>query len=97
MPNKRYLSGVRAERKLKAKLEAEGWIVFRTAGSHGFFDLIAVHPNTGQVRFMQVKSTKGNIKPLFQQFLANLALPNYNHYTRELWVWKDATWYNWSA
>ena len=41
MPNPNYQRGVRWERKVKKLYEDLGWTVLRTAGSHGFFDLIA--------------------------------------------------------
>ena len=43
MVNKRYVAGRAYEYRVKAKLEKEGWNVTRSAGSHGDFDLIAIH------------------------------------------------------
>ena len=94
MPNKRYLSGVRAERKLKAELEAQGYLTIRASGSHGPFDLAGIHKETGFVRLIQVKSTKGSVEPLFRQFADNLVLPNCDHYTQEIWVWQGAGWHS---
>lgn len=37
-----YRRGVAKEYRIKAKLEKEGWIVLRMAGSHGSFDLVAI-------------------------------------------------------
>lgn len=54
MGNKNYEKGVRKERKIKAQLEREGYTVLRTAGSHGFADLIAVRSD-GKIRFIQCK------------------------------------------
>ena len=47
-----YLRGRRFEYELKKKLEKEGWVVLRTAGSHGFADLICV--KDGKVKFLQL-------------------------------------------
>jgi len=44
VPNKYYIRGAKAEREAKELLEGEGFEVFRTAGSHGRADLIAVKP-----------------------------------------------------
>ena len=55
MANKNYEKGVRKERKLKQELERAGWIVLRTAGSHGFADLIAMDKVTRKIKFIQVK------------------------------------------
>lgn len=43
-----------------AKLKREGWIVLRTAGSHGPFDLVAISPPSdaapqGIIQLIQVK------------------------------------------
>jgi len=62
--NNNYRRGRQKEYKLKEELEHEGYTVFRTSGSHGIADLIAVKPNREigeadlfpEVRFVQVKS-----------------------------------------
>ena len=54
MPNKNYLRGRRLEWQVKKDLEADGWTVMRTAGSHGFADLIALRDDT--IRFIQCKT-----------------------------------------
>lgn len=55
MPNRNYLKGRTKEYKLKKELEREGKIVLRTAGSHGFADLISVDPKTLNIGFIQCK------------------------------------------
>lgn len=42
MPNRGYVNGANFERRVKARLEREGWTVFRCAGSHSPADLVAV-------------------------------------------------------
>jgi hypothetical protein len=42
MTNRAYVNGANFERRIKARLEADGWTVFRTAGSHTPCDLIGV-------------------------------------------------------
>lgn len=54
MPNKNYLRGRRLEWQVKKDLEQDGWTVMRTAGSHGFADLIALKGDT--IRFIQCKT-----------------------------------------
>jgi Holliday junction resolvase-like predicted endonuclease len=49
----RYHKGRRFEYQVKKWLEEKGYIVLRTAGSHGFADLIAVGKN-GEVIFYQL-------------------------------------------
>lgn len=55
MVNKNYAKGVRKEYKIMHELEREGFIVLRTAGSHGFADLIAIHKTKNLIRFIQCK------------------------------------------
>jgi len=54
MPNSNYERGVRFERERKAAWEEQGYVCLRTAGSHGFADLICVHPDKPTV-FVQCK------------------------------------------
>jgi len=42
MVNKKYRAGRRFEYEVKKYFEKLGWLVFRTAGSHGLADIIAV-------------------------------------------------------
>ena len=92
--NRNYIKGRRAEYRIKAELESQGYLTIRANGSHGFFDVVGIHKDTGFVRLIQVKSTKGRVEPLFQRFVISLVLPNCDHYTQELWVWKDAEWHS---
>ena len=97
MPNKRYLSGVRAERKLKAVLEGQKFLVIRASGSHGEFDLVAIPKYGGMVKLIQVKSVKGQktakaINVIMDKFLTTLPLPDSLHYTQEIWVWANHKW-----
>lgn len=66
MGNNHYRQGRQKEYELKARLEHDGYMVFRTAGSHSPADLVAVRPNKAvgeadlfpEVRFIQVKSSQ---------------------------------------
>jgi Holliday junction resolvase len=73
MPNKNYLRGRRFEWQLKKDLEEQGYLVFRTAGSHGLFDLIGLDKN-GKPLLIQCKVTKNdkNIKTLIKEFRKSL-------------------------
>ena len=55
MPNKNYLNGRRKEYKIKREFEKLGYIVLRTAGSHGFADLIAIEIREKRIIFIQCK------------------------------------------
>lgn len=55
MPNSNYTRGAKFERERKAHWEALGYKAFRSAGSHGAFDLIVAHPTIDSVLFIQCK------------------------------------------
>jgi len=65
MANKSYQRGRQAEYKLMKIFNNLGYQVFRTSGSHGIADLIAVKPRTDvgkadlfpEIRFIQVKAS----------------------------------------
>lgn len=50
----KYSKGRKKEYEIMHQLEREGWTVLRTAGSHGFADLIAIS-SYGLIRFIQCK------------------------------------------
>lgn len=56
MPNRNYQRGRRYEYKVMRDLEECGYHAYRTAGSHGAFDVIAWHTRHTKVLFIQVKS-----------------------------------------
>ncbi|MGO0122220.1 hypothetical protein [Desulfothermobacter acidiphilus] len=82
-----YRRGYLAELKAKEELEGQGYLVLRTAGSKGPFDLVAL--NREEVRLVQVKRCKdGNgIRP--GDLRALKALPVPPDATVELWIWRD--------
>ena len=55
MPNKNYVKGVKKEYKIKKQFEMKGYTVLRTAGSHGFADLIAIDLKLKRILFIQCK------------------------------------------
>jgi len=55
MTTNNYRNGAARERYQKRKLEKEGLICLRTAGSKGFADLIAINRKDRIIRFIQVK------------------------------------------
>lgn len=54
MPNKNYVKGRAKEYKIKRDFTKRGYTVLRTAGSHGFADLVAVRSD-GKIKFIQCK------------------------------------------
>lgn len=55
MVNKNYRKGRAKEYRLKQQLERRGFIVLRSAGSHGFADLVAIHKRGKYIKFIQCK------------------------------------------
>ncbi len=49
MPNRNYLAGRRFEYRAMQELKECGYTVMRTAGSHGPFDIIAIHTQAPHV------------------------------------------------
>jgi Holliday junction resolvase len=60
-----YKKGARAEYKLKSELEKAGWTVVRSAGSHGYWDLVAFRFRRGHVDILliQVKAQSPLSRP----------------------------------
>ncbi len=88
--NKNYNRGVEKERELMKTLEAAGYNVMRTAGSHGTFDIIALGP-TG-VRFIQVKRGKEEssvIRDCNGAVESIRQLPQLPGVSYETWGWLD--------
>ena len=51
-----YVKGRRKEYAICADLKGMGYdIVQRTAGSHGAFDIVAIHKDTRKIKFVQSK------------------------------------------
>lgn len=53
-----YAKGRAREYRTKKKLESQGYIVIRSAGSHSPIDLVAIHPEFKQIVFIQCKPRK---------------------------------------
>ena len=95
MSNKNYLRGVKIERTCMEELKAEGYNVSRTSGSHGVYDVVAV--KCGQVRFIQLKRLKKDVKTYktpedlvkFAEFLGYAGPNNDWTISCELWIWLD--------
>jgi len=87
MPNPNYNAGRRLEYKVKKQWEKDGFTVFRTAGSHGSVDLIAVQPN--DISFIQCKrcQTMAQANKLERQLKSKLPLPSSDWYTQYLEVY----------
>ena len=82
-----YSTGYRAEREAFKILEQEGYLAYRSAGSHGLFDLIGVSPD--DVRLIQIKVIGYNEKRIFlkeRQVIKSLATPLFCR--KELWVYE---------
>jgi len=72
MPRNSYRKGVRYEYYVKQKLEEKGYLVVRTAGSHGPFDLIALDTEKREILLVQVTKRK-SLPAELKRKLASLA------------------------
>lgn len=88
-PLSHYTYGRNAEYRAKRELEADGWTVIRSSGSHGPHDILAFKADQ-PVRCIQVKATKSEATAsrLIRQFTPT----NHGHYRTELWVWYNRAW-----
>jgi len=55
MPNKKYLKGIRKERKYVNDARAKGQIAFRSAGSHSPIDVITIDTEFKVINLIQCK------------------------------------------
>ena len=53
------------------KYRKEGFVVLRTAGSHGFADLIAIHPQRKRILFIQSKPSNYPDKQVHRLYKGN--------------------------
>lgn len=85
-----YERGRAYEYRAKRELEAQGYTVIRSSGSHGPHDLIAFRGNE-KVRCIQIKRTKSpaGVKQLLGKFQP---LPA-DTYNQEMWVWFGGRWH----
>jgi len=58
-----YRKGRKYEYYWKNKLESQGYVVLRTAGSHSFADLIAISSEKEEILFIQIKTFRKTITP----------------------------------
>ena len=95
MPNRRYQRGTRLELKAKHALEGEGYVVSRSAGSKGFWDIIGIQPALDEVVLIQVKATKSRAtkNKLIMAFEEKPPLALGKTYRQEIWVWFDRRWW----
>lgn len=88
--NKNYQRGTRFERIIIQTLEKLGYSTLRTAGSHGFADIVAVNCNL--VRFIQSKVTKDKKIRIstYKTDIAKILGTNIpDNTTKELWIKRD--------
>jgi Holliday junction resolvase len=72
VPRSPYRKGVRYEYYVKQLLEEKGYLVVRTAGSHGPFDLVAIDKEKREILLVQVTKKK-SIPSELKKELASLA------------------------
>lgn len=64
--SKAYIKGRQREHNLKRKLERAGWLVVRSAGSKGVFDLIAIKDVTLGLQIKGAKPSRQELARIVQ-------------------------------
>lgn len=94
MSSKNYAKGVRAEKKSRRYLEAQGFYVIEARGSHGSVDLVGT--SLGGVVLVQVKSGRKESRAEFaasRQKLRDVPVPD----GPDRYVWREMHhWENYS-
>jgi hypothetical protein len=81
-----FKRGSHYERKAKQELEKSGYMVVKSGGSKGKFDLWALGNN--ELRLIQVKATKSNANhSSLKEEISLFSVPGFC--MTELWVWED--------
>lgn len=83
----KYAKGRRLEYRAKKILEAQGYTVFRTAGSHGLFDLIAIKRDW--MKLVQVKANRALAKIEHKKLQAFDNYPRALLGDKEVWHFED--------
>ena len=92
--NKNYIRGRTKEYQAKNELENQGYLVTRSAGSKGVYDLWAV--DSRNLKLIQLKRSKKTLTPaqlevVFKDAIESMRgiyhLPDIAQ--KELWVWLD--------
>lgn len=101
MTNSNYRRGYQTERKAMEELEKEGFFAFRTAGSHGVFDVVGIGSTEGKL--IQLKRSKKNkrsdkeAEERIKEFHKRLdtlegkihKVSYSDYFSTELWIWVD--------
>ncbi len=70
-----------------------GWLVYHTNDSRrsdkGFPDLVMVHPLSGRIVYVELKSEKGRIRPEQRQWIDALSRSG-----RDVYVWRPEHWHD---
>lgn len=94
MPNPNYTRGVRFEYARKRVWEGRGYLVLRTAGSHGAWDLVAIR-HDAPVELIQCKVLKAGTTKQAEALVRAFKIKHphvdsrYFHQTIEVYAMKD--------
>ena len=80
-----YQRGARLEYRARDVLRQQGYVVVRSAGSHGPADLIAL--NRREILLVQVKHAGQPLRPALN---ALASLPTPPHTRKQVWVYEPA-------
>jgi len=84
--------GSRNEKRCADELKAQGYVIWKTIRTKyqnidlfGLFDVVALHPGGEHIRFIQVKSNRGDNKA--REAIMKLKMPS--SCIKEQWIWID--------
>jgi len=87
-----YRRGYEIERKIMNMLRDDGYIAFRSAGSHSLIDIFGIKGD--KIRLIQSKRVKKYHKSMFAKEIDELkGIKSPSCCSKELWVWEDK--YGW--
>ena len=84
MPNRNYISGRSREYETMSALKRDGWLVARSAASHGAVDVFAA--KEGKVLLVQVKS--GGARATKEELEELLEWGKHSNSDAEVWYYK---------
>ncbi len=71
MPNKNYIKGKNYEQELVRTAKKDGFLAFRSAGSHSPIDVVIIDDEAKIIWLIQAKTGAGNYTKLEKEFRRN--------------------------
>lgn len=87
MPNKNYVRGSTKEREVVNQARSQGFLSFRSAGSHSKIDVVIAEPN--KTYFLQLKRVKTKYYNFDKELQELKDLKLDKHIIKQLWIYRD--------